>query len=288
MYRSSRGPYYFSFSSTIATSKAIGPGCSLLNNCSGHGYCDYCNAKCVCTDGFGSPQDIIANTKSVPNDFPFDCSGRVCPFGISFSAPPLLSGENTSTVLANSMHRSSECSGSGLCDRTFGLCKCFEGFTGRACERKTCLGKPTCSGNGRCLPVQYLSRSSDALPLRGNASAYTVDAGGTAATWDANKLVGCVCDSSWSVGLEAGQTQQPEYFGPTCNFRHCPTGDDPSTSVDETDCYNKTTLPGGGLGLLGNKCHVDCSNRGICNFATGACNCFPGYGGSNCGILLQS
>jgi hypothetical protein len=27
-------------------------------------------------------------------------------------------------------------------------------------------------------------------------------------------IYGCVCDSSWTVGLASGQTQQPEYFGP--------------------------------------------------------------------------
>ena len=36
---------------------------------------------------------------------------------------------------------------------------------------------------------------------------------------------------------------------------HCPSGDDPITSVDETDCENVT------LGDAGNLCHVECSNR---------------------------
>ncbi|KAG5191942.1 hypothetical protein JKP88DRAFT_274931 [Tribonema minus] len=32
-----------------------------------------------------------------------------------------------------------------------------------------------------------------------------------------------------------------------------------------------------------NKCHLDCSGRGVCDFTTGACRCFKGYASSNCG-----
>lgn len=61
-------------------------------------------------------------------------------------------------------------------------------------------------------------------------------------TWDEEMIYGCVCDSSWEVGLGFGQTQEPEWFGPDCSLRHCPSGDDPSTVDDETDCYNVTSL----------------------------------------------
>lgn len=54
-------------------------------------------------------------------------------------------------------------------------------------------------------------------------------------------IYGCVCDSAWEVGLEAGQTQEPEWFGPDCSLRHCPSGDDPVTLDDETDCSNVTS-----------------------------------------------
>lgn len=60
-------------------------------------------------------------------------------------------------------------------------------------------------------------------------------------TWDEEMIYGCVCDSAWEVGLGAGQTQEPEWFGPDCSLRHCPSGDDPSTDVDETDCFNVTS-----------------------------------------------
>lgn len=39
------------------------------------------------------------------------------------------------------------------------------------------------------------------------------------ATWDEDKVFGCVCDSSWAVGLGSGDTQEPEWFGPDCSYR---------------------------------------------------------------------
>ncbi len=60
-------------------------------------------------------------------------------------------------------------------------------------------------------------------------------------TWDEEMIYGCVCDSAWEVGLGSGQTQEPEWFGPDCSLRHCPSGDDPSTDEDETDCEGVTS-----------------------------------------------
>jgi hypothetical protein len=37
------------------------------------------------------------------------------------------------------------------------------------------------------------------------------------------------------------------------------------------------------IGDKGNLCHVDCSNRGICNYHSGRCKCLSGYYGENCG-----
>ena len=37
-----------------------------------------------------------------------------------------------------------------------------------------------------------------------------------------------------------------------------------------------------GYGKVGNKCHVECSNRGICDHSNGICDCFNGFIGSAC------
>jgi hypothetical protein len=35
-------------------------------------------------------------------------------------------------------------------------------------------------------------------------------------------------------------------------------------------------------GLFGNKCYVECSRRGTCDYAKGICQCFPGSWGAAC------
>ena len=42
---------------------------------------------------------------------------------------------------------------------------------------------------------------------------------------------------------------------------------------------------GYGVGKVGNKCHVDCSNRGFCDTETGQCKCFAGFYGPACDTI---
>lgn len=66
---------------------------------------------------------------------------------------------------------------------------------------------------------------------------------------------------------------------------HCPSGNDPMTSVNDIDCSGVTAAGGNAAGAVGNLCHVDCANRGICDYTSGECTCFPGFYGSNCASL---
>ncbi|CAE7362675.1 unnamed protein product [Symbiodinium sp. KB8] len=165
-----------------------------------------------------------------------------------------------------------------------------------------------CSGHGKCVSMSQMAGEANAFPV-GPATTY----GGfeSTVTWDENKIFGCVCDSIWTVGFGAGQTQATSWFGADCSQRRCPSGDDASTELrDETDCSYYTdngetwhgavlsdgtpdrANPGTGVtgtlgvdfGAVGNKCHVDCSNRGICDRTSGLCKCFRGYYGQNCGL----
>ncbi|CAM9644223.1 unnamed protein product [Heterosigma akashiwo] len=167
----------------------------------------------------------------------------------------------------------------GVCDYTSGTCTCFDGFTGDACQRMACPND--CSGHGRCLSMKQMAQMSEALPLS-PITTYTGD--DDTATWDEDMIHGCLCDSSWEVGLGSGETQTPEWFGPDCSLRHCPSGNDPSTTVDETQCNGTLADGGKGTGQEGNLCHVDCANRGICDYKSGLCSCFPGYYGHNCAL----
>eukprot|EP00605_Chrysophyceae_sp_TOSAG23-4_P001464 GSChrysophyteH1.ASY1.ANO1.1600.1 assembled CDS len=217
------------FDSTRFSVQAIGDNCADLNYCSGNGNCNSRNSTCECYDGYGSPRDLIL---ALADNFAPDCSSKRCPTGPAYANLPRdLVG----------LHREMECSNNGQCDRSNGICKCFNGFEGGACERRNCP-RPTGDPNA---PV---------CSNRGD---------GDRDSWDANMFHACVCDSSWEVGLGAGQTQLAEFFGPACSFRRCPSGDDPPQ---------------------GNLCHIDCSNAGTCDHKTGVCTCYEGFYGTACSM----
>lgn len=139
-----------------------------------------------------------------------------------------------------------------------------------------------CSGHGKCVSMKRMATLTTAFPLS-PATTYTGLESTT--TWDEDKIYGCVCDSSWTIGLASGQYQTSEYFGPDCSLKRCPGGDDPTTSADESSCSLAVAAGGFGTGATYNKCHVDCSNRGLCDYSTGTCTCFTGYYGYNCGAV---
>ncbi len=244
----------------------VGSSCNKLNYCNGHGVCDFSKQKCNCYQGWGHPDDITYYRAP-------DCSAKVCPSGKAFGDYPTASDTAHSLV---------ECSGRGKCNRVDGTCKCFDGFRGEACDKTTCFND--CSGHGKCVTISMMGHIREAQPL-GTNFFYDKDLH-TNEAWDGDVIYGCVCDSSWAVGLNNGETQTPEWFGPDCSLRHCPSGDDPLTTKDETDCYGKTQVTSNNsslnIGNSGNLCHIDCSNRGICDYATGLCHCFKGFYGNSC------
>ena len=182
------------------TQRANVLGCQKLQHCNGHGTCHHATGTCVCHNGWGS----------------FDCSKRVCPFGNAWATLP--------TSTNDGAHQESECSNMGICDTHTGMCKCFDGFRGLACEYMSCPvtgdDKLTCSGHGSCMSMKHIAKKSNALPL--SDASYTYNSGGepssSTITWDQDRIFGCVCDSSWDVGLGDGQRQQPEWFGADCSL----------------------------------------------------------------------
>ncbi|KAE9346734.1 hypothetical protein PR003_g7286 [Phytophthora rubi] len=248
---------------TIEESTTIGgEGCTYINDCSGHGTCTLLSKVCICDIGWGAPTDI-ADYKSP------DCSTRVCPSDYAWSSIP------TDATTAHDVLV--ECSGKGVCDRSSGACTCFPGFEGAACQRMGCPND--CSDRGTCMSMSEMAAAKNALPI---SPPTTYGGGQFSSTWDADRIFGCVCDSAWAVGTASGELQATEYFGADCSKQHCPTGNDPGTTVDETNCQGKT-VPGGTLvGAAGNLCLVECSNRGVCDYKTGMCSCFQGYTGYDC------
>eukprot|EP01006_Ploeotia_vitrea_P064757 TRINITY_DN8884_c0_g1_i1.p1 TRINITY_DN8884_c0_g1~~TRINITY_DN8884_c0_g1_i1.p1 ORF type:complete len:288 (-),score=-8.20 TRINITY_DN8884_c0_g1_i1:102-965(-) len=238
--------------------------CSMQNHCNGHGMCDLSLNKCNCFEGWGASTDVTLYRAP-------DCSARTCPSWRAWSDIP------TSSTTA---HNVAECANRGTCDRTTGTCKCFPGFTGTACERSRCPND--CSGHGICVSMKQMARMDNALPLAPNTFYEGYD---DSVTWDEDMSYGCVCDSSWTVGLGNGETQQSEWFGPDCSMRRCPSGDDPFTLIVETNCTGRKAANSIHSGAEGNLCHIDCSNRGLCDYKTGVCQCFNGLYGSACNII---
>ena len=234
--------------------------------CNGHGYCDDTLhqkwQKCICSRGWGAEEDIMEYKAP-------DCSQAGCPVGKAFFS--LASS-------ATQAHEPRECSNAGLCDRATGMCTCFPGHTGEACEFFGCgdTGELECSGHGVCRTMEELAQMENAVPVQASTTTYGSPSTSKTTTWDQDQLTMCVCDSAWEIGLGAGQVQNPQWFGPACTMKHCPSGDDPYTYADETDCE------GVNGGAAGNLCHVDCANRGYCDYNDGTCYCFTGFKGIAC------
>mmetsp|Transcript_17880 Transcript_17880/g.40975 ORF Transcript_17880/g.40975 Transcript_17880/m.40975 type:complete len:434 (-) Transcript_17880:476-1777(-) len=191
----------------------IGPACRSLLDCNGHGTCDPCRQRCICDEGWGAP--LGDGSIKPPRDVSIDCSRRTCQVGPVIRSKPV-SDKEAHTKLA-------ECSENGICDRGTGICRCSVGWGGTACDRLAC--PQNCNGHGRCVSMQDLARTYDALPLN-QPDAVLWPQYGTAeqrsyGSWDYMTMYGCVCDSSWPVGLKRGETQEPEFFGGSCSLRRC-------------------------------------------------------------------
>ena len=179
-----RGAAAAALVAAAAAAVAAAAGCAHLSGCSGHGACDTARSRCDCESGWGAAADVAAYKAP-------DCSLRTCPADRAWVDVP------SAPLVAHATR--AECSNMGLCDRATGKCRCFAGFEGEACQRSACPGTPVCSGHGRCLAIKQLAPEANAVPFGG---AYAYGGEPDSATWDEDKIYGCVCDSEWQVRAE--------------------------------------------------------------------------------------
>ena len=109
-----------------------------------------------------------------------DCSRRVCPSAPAWSDVPRADG---------TAHYPAECSNMGQCDRIEGVCICYPGFRGKACEKTICPEE--CSGHGQCQNLNHIARLSYAEPLTRNLTSYGDTLDGSVASrkaWDARRI----------------------------------------------------------------------------------------------------
>lgn len=159
------------------------------NQCSGHGSCET-DDVCNCYDNWGLG---LAHDTG-------DCSDRICPFEIAWVETPNIDGK---------FHHYAECAGRGICDRSSGLCECFDGYEGKACQRTTCPND--CSGHGTCeyiedLPYGVVWNQYDTDHFYNDPKTFSYY------RWDSRKIRGCLCDA--------------QYADVDCSKRMCPYGND--------------------------------------------------------------
>jgi len=145
-----------------------------------------------------------------------DCSRRTCPRSTSWTE--VGGWEDASKTFICSHQVEKECADQGVCDRATGLCECFPGFTGAACQRTAC--PDDCSGHGTCRSNrdfaydfavaktnQMLQTHESTERFKENYAVTYDDA------WDSDHLYGCLCDRG--------------YRGPNCALVECPSANDP-------------------------------------------------------------
>jgi len=170
------------------------------NACSGHGTCgadDICN----CYQNYGMGDEDSG-----------DCSEMYCPFEIAWVDKPDHDG---------TFHKYAECSGKGICDRSIGECECFDGYSGKGCQRMSCPND--CSGHGTCEYIEELTFGSVAGEYFGDqikTEPTIMSIVKTAKTfsdtademWDFHKSMACKCD--------------PGFIDVDCSRRMCPKAND--------------------------------------------------------------
>ena len=222
------------FASAIGVAMAACP-----NACSGKGDCDT-NNQCGCYNE-GKVLNAAGNIGS--EDTPraqftgADCSLMTCPRGISFT-----------TVSSSTFHEVSvECSDAGVCDRATGMCTCYEGHEGSACQRTVCPND--CSGHGVCQDnTDFAEDYGRAMSVQINTKRYTprCEVGSAVDATNCPRHIEhlddyyttfmATYDDAWDSGLQTGCLCDSGYYGADCSKRECPSNSDPL----DTSCTTET------------------------------------------------
>ena len=140
-----------------------------------------------------------------------------------------------------------ECANRGICNRLSGTCACAAGFEGPACERMKCPGSDApCSGSGSCKTMAELATLA---AVNGDRVPQAYGTTGASATWDADMITGCYCDTLAYHGPISGDLSMSA--GHACARFVCPAGDDPETGGGVFEVQRLTCNATGGLLSLG-------------------------------------
>ena len=212
---------------------------SCPNACSGKSDCDT-NDQCTCYK-----EGKVLNAAGNPGEEDWlqaqftgaDCSLMTCPRGISFT-----------TVASATFHETAvECSDAGVCDRTTGMCACYEGHEGSACQRTTCPND--CNGHGVCQDnTDFAEDYARAMSVQINTKRYTprCEIGSTVDETNCPRQLEhlddyyttfmATYDDAWDSTLQTGCLCDSGYYGADCSKRECPSNSDPL----DTSCTTET------------------------------------------------
>mmetsp|Transcript_93892 Transcript_93892/g.268862 ORF Transcript_93892/g.268862 Transcript_93892/m.268862 type:complete len:539 (-) Transcript_93892:101-1717(-) len=139
---------------------------------------------------------------------------------------------------------SAPCSNRGTCDRSTGVCRCYEGFHASN-GRGQAGSKGDCGYYNGSHPGSQMTECPKATPLWASQDPAVCS----------GKMQSCSAD--FICNCTAG------YSGPACEYMDCPKG---KAWFDET------------TGLGGHRNGSSCSNRGLCSQSSGTCSCDGTYG----------
>lgn len=295
------------------TSQSVsGVPCLTLNLCSSHGTCNGVTGTCDCQDGWGSESDIAAFKSP-------DCRFRTCPAGRAWvgipTSPTLAHSQlaecsnmgvcnrlsGTCSCLAGftgeACQRSacpSDCSGHGKCvsirqmqamanampfghnDANYGGAEGSFTFDqdrifGCVCDSRWPVGY----GPGETQAAEYFGHDCSLKRCPSGDDPRTVRDTGMLAHHDWLDETNChLKDRNGTVWRgQVDADGNPDY----------------SSNVPAAGTVVHGTVPPAGqyvnAGAVGNKCHVSCSNRGVCDHQTGTCSCMAGSYGEACQFL---
>jgi hypothetical protein len=252
-----------------------------FTECSNMGICDRTNGKCTCKAGFGGPS----------------CDIMLCPTGSGLSGSQLSCSNNGRCISLRDVGRkqdyvnyfnSTEYYGWDA-DMIYG-CDCFDGYEGKACERRSCprgddpdttgvsesqLIDCTCTTCNGGLTITYKGEISRPIPF--DASEEVIR----------RRIMEMTSIEDFYVRIAYGNAMCTTSGGVTKVTFRLPHGDVPDISVTAYGTLAGTInvhTNGQWSGIdphtesaRGTRESIECSNRGICDYDTGTCSCVPGF-----------
>jgi len=232
----------FAFLALVGSASAA---CSGDTPCSAKGTCGAFD-KCTCFVGYTGE----------------DCSMRTCNHHTSWNVihqEDIVSkvGATTfdDTAFKSVVHSVTECSSKGDCDRDSGVCKCFDGYTGKGCRRMACNGGSTCSGHGRCRTLGDVSLG-EGWTTGTDTVAYT--------GWDVDMMQQCQCDPGWE--------------GVSCSSRMCPKGDDILTTAGVNEKQFIALGANAGINTVDSTTATDATGKFLITYTDGSGNKWKTWG----------